>query len=249
MEWDYLNAFVIDVYISKCCYLVPLYPLVFLISFCGDKINFYPSFHVIVSSDVNFALIGVPYQLDQLPNNQPKLSAFFSLRSSKMSEDAFTNGLCQVESDVEDSSTRVGKSENRHSSKVGKMVEPSRKISAEADDIVSENTNSTLMKEPTSVGVICDEEDHAGGSNDAAEDEINVQGELEPNNQEPSASVSSQCSDDQNVNKFPSSAVTRASKQCHSTLADPNFVENYFKVKKLKEVWIFILVGDRPLRL
>ncbi|WVZ19240.1 hypothetical protein V8G54_006562 [Vigna mungo] len=64
-------------------------------------------------------------QLDQLANKQSKLSAFFTMRSSKMSEDVLTNSLCQVVSDVEDSSMRVGQidSEDRNLSKVGEMSE------------------------------------------------------------------------------------------------------------------------------
>lgn len=85
----------------------------------------------------------MPYQLDQLANNQPKLSAFFTLKSSKMSEDAYTNDLCQVVSDIEDSSMRVGRSdsEDRHSSKVGDMSELSGQISTESDDTIPENTS------------------------------------------------------------------------------------------------------------
>ncbi|XP_073220509.1 DNA repair protein REV1 isoform X3 [Cicer arietinum] len=180
----------------------------------------------------NRLLTWVPYQLEQLPNNQPKLSAFFSLRNSKMSEDTFTNALCQVEPDIEDSSARVGNSKDRYSSDVAKVVEPSWQITIEADDVVSENTDAIMMEEQlTSVGVKCDEEDPVGGSNDAAKDVMNFQGELKPNNEEPSTSVTSLCSNDQNVNEIASSSSTRPSKQCHSTLSDPNFVENYFKLK------------------
>lgn len=205
--------------------------------FLWDKIIFYLFFQVIISKDAKFALVGVPYQLEQLPNNQPKLSAFFSLRNSKMSEDTFTNALCQVEPDIEDSSARVGNSKDRYSSDVAKVVEPSWQITIEADDVVSENTDAIMMEEQlTSVGVKCDEEDPVGGSNDAAKDVMNFQGELKPNNEEPSTSVTSLCSNDQNVNEIASSSSTRPSKQCHSTLSDPNFVENYFKVVKLIKV-------------
>ncbi|RDX62552.1 DNA repair protein REV1, partial [Mucuna pruriens] len=185
--------------------------------------------------DSNFALVGVPYQLNQLANNQPKLSAFFKLKSSKMSEDAFTNDLCRVVSDVEDSSMRVGQSdsEDRHSSKVGEMVELSGQISTESDDIVPENTNAIMTEEMTSVRVECDEEEHAGGNNAAMKDDRNVEGELEPTHQAPSTSFSTPCSDEQNIKDFPSSSATRPSKQCHSTLEDPNFVENYFKSSRL----------------
>lgn len=187
------------------------------------------------SSYSNFALIGVPYQLDQLANNQPKLSAFFALKSSKMSEDTFTNALCHVVSDVEDSSMRGGQSdsEDRHSSKVGEMIELSGQINTDSDGIVHENTNVNMMEELTSVRVKCDEE-HAGGNSASTKDERNVEGELEPTHQALSTSFSTPSSDEQNVKEFPSSSATRPSKQGHSTLADPNFVENYFKVVKLE---------------
>lgn len=205
----------------------------------------------------------MPYQLEQLSSNkQPKLSTFFPSRSSKNSEDTFTNTLCQVgpdiedshasvgkskdtftntpcqvEPDIEDSLASVGKSEDRHSPKVGEAVESRRETSIEAGDTVLENTDAIVMEEQlVSVGVQCDDDDPAGGSNGAANDEKNVLGELEPNCQEPFTSVRSLCADDQNVNGFPSSASIRPSKQCHSTLSDPNFVENYFKVVKLIQV-------------
>ncbi|CAJ2651067.1 unnamed protein product [Trifolium pratense] len=183
----------------------------------------------------NRLLTWAPYQLEQLSNNQqPKLSTFFLSRNSKSSEDTFTNALCQVEPVIHDSSASVGKSEDGHSSGVEKVVEPSSQISMEADDTVSENTDAIMTDEQlTSVGVKCDEEDPAGGRNDASKDERNFQSELETNYQKPSTSVSSPCSDDQNVIEFPSSVSTRPSKQCHSTLSDPNFVENYFKSSRL----------------
>ncbi|XP_058778555.1 DNA repair protein REV1-like isoform X3 [Vicia villosa] len=233
----------------------------------------------------NKLLTWMPYQLEQLSSNkQPKLSTFFSSRSSKNLEDTFINSLCQVEPDVEDSLASVGKledtftntlcqveldiedslasvgksndtftnipcqvepdiedslasvgkSEDRHSPKVGEALDSRRETSIEADDTVLENTDAIVMEEHLArVGVKCDDEDLAGGSNGAANDEKNVQGELEPNCQEPSTSVRSFCADDQNVNGFPSSASIRPSKQCHSTLTDPNFVENYFKNSRL----------------
>ncbi|KAK7405827.1 hypothetical protein VNO78_07437 [Psophocarpus tetragonolobus] len=186
---------------------------------------------ILDSVAANRLLSWVPYQLDQLANNQPKLSAFFTLKSSKMSEDAFTNAPCQVVSDVEDSSMRVGRSdsEDRHSCKLGDKSELSGQISTELDEIVPENTNSIMMEELTSVRVKCDEEEHAGGSNTATRDERNVE---KHSHQAPSTSFSP-CSDVLNVKEFPSSSGTKPSKQCHSTLADPNFVEHYFKSSRL----------------
>ncbi|KAL2349558.1 hypothetical protein Fmac_003558 [Flemingia macrophylla] len=190
---------------------------------------------ILDSVAANRLLSWVPYQLDQLSNNQPKLSAFFPLKSSKMPDVACTDALCQVVSDVEDSSMRVGQSnsEDRHSSKVGEMSELSGQISTESDDIVPENINAIMMEELTSVRFKCDEEEHAGGRNAVTKEERNIEGELEPTHHAPSTSFSTPCSDEQNIKEFPTSSATRSSKQCHSTLADPNFVENYFKSSRL----------------
>jgi len=157
-----------------------------------------------------------------------------------MSEDALTNSLRQVVSDVEDSSMRAGQtdSEDRNSSKIGEMSEHSGQISTASDDIVSENSNAIMTEELTSVRVKFDE-DQAAGSNAALKDESNFKGELEPTHQAPSTSFSSHCSDEQNAREFPSSSGTKPFKQCHSTFSDPNFVENYFKVVKLEHRRIF----------
>ncbi|KAK7308786.1 hypothetical protein RJT34_05017 [Clitoria ternatea] len=182
---------------------------------------------ILDSVAANRLLSWVPYQLDQLVNNQPKLSAFFTLKSSKVAEDDFTDGLCQVESDIEHSSMRVdpSDSEDRHSSKFGEMIEFKGQTSTESDDIVPENTNAMMTEELTSVK--CHEK-HAGGSNAATEDERNAESEPEP-----STSVSTPCSGDQNGKEFSSSSATRSSKLRHSTLTGPNFVENYFKSSRL----------------
>ncbi|KOM26637.1 hypothetical protein LR48_Vigan303s005900 [Vigna angularis] len=187
---------------------------------------------ILDSVAANRLLSWVPYQLDQLANKQSKLSAFFTLKSSKMSEDALTNSLHQVVLDVEDSSMRVGQtdSEDRNLSKVGEMSEHIGQINTAFDDI--ENSNAITTEEPTSVRVKFDEE-QAARSNADRKDESNVKSELGPTRQAPSTSFSSHCSDEQNAREFPSSSGTKPFKQCHSTFADPNFVENYFKSSRL----------------
>ncbi|WVZ12425.1 hypothetical protein V8G54_016955 [Vigna mungo] len=179
---------------------------------------------ILDSVAANRLLSWVPYQLDQLANKQSKLSAFFTMKSSKISEDALTNSLCQVQvvSDVEDSSMRVGQidSEDRNLFKVGEMSEHIGQISTTSGDI--ENSNAIMTEEPTSVRVKFDEE-QAARSNAAAKDESNVKSELGPTHQAPSTSFSSHCSDEQNAREFPSSSGTKPFKQCHSTFADPNF--------------------------
>ncbi|XP_052725582.1 DNA repair protein REV1 isoform X3 [Vigna angularis] len=149
-----------------------------------------------------------------------------------MSEDALTNSLHQVVLDVEDSSMRVGQtdSEDRNLSKVGEMSEHIGQINTAFDDI--ENSNAITTEEPTSVRVKFDEE-QAARSNADRKDESNVKSELGPTRQAPSTSFSSHCSDEQNAREFPSSSGTKPFKQCHSTFADPNFVENYFKSSRL----------------
>ncbi|CAL0332106.1 unnamed protein product [Lupinus luteus] len=193
---------------------------------------------ILDSVAANRLLSWVPYQLDQLVNNQPKLSSFFTLKSHKMSEDACTNALSQAVPDVEDLSLRVGQSKDTYSSEVGEVVELSRQLrfSSESDDILTENNNAITMEEPTTVRVRCDEEGIAEGSNADTGDERNVQGELDLNHQEYCMSVTTPCSEsspDQNVKELPSSEISRPSKHFHSTLADPNFVENYFKSSRL----------------
>ncbi|MED6119163.1 hypothetical protein PIB30_009265 [Stylosanthes scabra] len=186
---------------------------------------------ILDSVAANRLLSWVPYQLEQLASNQPKLSAFFTLKSSKMSEDTFTNALCQVEPDYEDSFPRVGQPKDRHPSEAGEMVEVSRLIGNESNDIASEKPD--VIEDPISERVICDEEKLAEANSSETNNERNTEGGLDPTFQEPSTSVSIPFSDNQNAHQFPSSEATGSSKQCHSTLTDPNFVENYFKSSRL----------------
>ena len=195
-------------------------------------------------SGTNFVSTGVPYQLDQLASNQPKLSAFFTLKSSKMSSDAFANALCRAEPDAEDSSVRVEQSKNECSSKVVEMIEFGQKTSNESDETTPDNTNEITMEEPTSVREQYCEVEVAEGSNADTKNERDVQTELETGYQGASTSASSHCLGDQKLKECPSSAASGISKQSHSTFEDPNFAENYFKVIKLEEVFTFALLGE-----
>lgn len=159
-----------------------------------------------------------------------------------MLEDALTNGHCRMEADIEESSAKVGQSKDTHSFKVDDMVGLSKQTSVESDDTVPEKTNATTIEEPSGVGGNCCEVELAEGSNSVIEDERNVHSELK--HQGPATSASSHCLDDHNSKECSSSATIGHSKQCHSTLGDPNFVENYFKVVKLEEFCILILHGE-----
>ncbi|KAI4295713.1 hypothetical protein L6164_035729 [Bauhinia variegata] len=188
---------------------------------------------ILDSVAANKLLSWVPYQLDQLANNQPKLLEFFTLKNSKMSEGTLTSAFCELEPEAEDSSVRVGQLKDLQSSKVGEIVEFSRQTSSESDDNVPENTNATNMEEPSRVRGIYYEVEVAEGNNTDTKEESNVQSEREPSHHGPPASASSHCLNSQNLKEQPRSLRTESSKQSHSTLGDPNFVENYFKSSRL----------------
>lgn len=94
---------------------------------------------------------GVPYQLDQLANNQPKLSAFFALKGSPQSQDASPCApVCQRNPEAEESSFKGGTSIDAYLSDVGESVEHSGLISGESDNLINKNLNASLVEEPAS---------------------------------------------------------------------------------------------------
>ena len=195
--------------------------------------------------DLILLSLGVPYQLDQLANNQPKLSSFFTLKRSSVSNSASTHAPCQVNPEAEDSSLKVGTSGDTYFSEVSEPFEHCKQISRESDDLVNENSNASLVEETAgSSGKPCEV---AMGipSNIDAEDESSVKNDLQSSHYQPTALVSSNCINNQNMKGSPSSMVGEPSNQSHSTLGDTNFVENYFKVMNrkanwLKKYWLYI---------
>ncbi|KAK4563262.1 hypothetical protein RGQ29_005682 [Quercus rubra] len=188
---------------------------------------------ILESVAVNKLLSWVPFQLDQLANNQPKLSSFFTLKRSSVSNSASTHAPCQVNPEAEDSSLKVGTSGDTYFSEVSEPFEHRKQISRESDDLVNENSNASLVEETAgSSGKPCEV---AMGipSNIDAEDESSVKNDLQSSHYQPTALVSSNCINNQNMKGSPSSMVSEPSNQSHSTLGDPNFVENYFKNSRL----------------
>ncbi|XP_050260601.1 DNA repair protein REV1 isoform X2 [Quercus robur] len=188
---------------------------------------------ILESVAANKLLSWVPYQLDQLANNQPKLSSFFTLKRSSVSNSASTHAPCQVNPEAEDSSLKVGTSGDTYFSEVSEPFEHRKQISRESDDLVNENSNASLVEEiASSSGKPCEV---AMGipSNIDAEDESSVKNDLQSSHYQPAALVSSNCINNQNMKGSPSSMVSEPSNQSHSTLGDPNFVENYFKNSRL----------------
>ncbi|KAI7992717.1 DNA repair protein REV1 [Camellia lanceoleosa] len=180
---------------------------------------------VLDSVAANKLLSWLPYQLDQIASeahNQPKLSAFFALKNSPVSNDTVTCMNGQIKSETEHPSLEGGTINEAHLS--GGSMEHSRPCSGEWDDGVHGNSTGTVIEEPT-----CNDGKYSEGK--TAEPSIHrssagIEDQASPCR--PSASVSSH-----NTKRSISSAIVGPSKPQHSTLVDPNFVENYFKSSRL----------------
>ncbi|KAF7142402.1 hypothetical protein RHSIM_Rhsim05G0088800 [Rhododendron simsii] len=154
----------------------------------------------------NKLLSWVPYQLDHVASetrNQPKLSSFFALKSSAVSNDPTTCVTGQVISEIEDPSL------------IGGTIKES-------------DFTSVIIGEVTCNDGQYSEGNVAEPSNGLT---IDVGSVDDPDQASPFGPPASVISD--NVNKSTSSAIARPSKRHHSTLVDHNFVENYFKKSRI----------------
>ncbi|GFY95013.1 DNA-directed DNA polymerase [Actinidia rufa] len=177
------------------------------------------------SVSANKLLNWVPYQLDQLASeaqNQPKLSAFFSLRSSPVSNGSMT---CVS---GEDPSLEGGTNNESDTSGHSGSMEHSRPCTRESDDNEHGNNTKNVIEEATN-----NDGKHSGGKLAEPSDgltidksSVGILDQASPSRH--SASVSSY-----NAKSSTSSAIAGPSNQHHSTLVDPNFVENYFKKSRL----------------
>ncbi|KAL3651698.1 hypothetical protein CASFOL_004700 [Castilleja foliolosa] len=185
---------------------------------------------VVDSVAANKLLSWNPYQLDQLAtenNNQPKLSTFFTPKTSGQSEVADVSVDGQVIPENENQSPKkAGLSENYA------CLEKADKCNLELDDL-RENVCTLMSEEPAcSVESSCEVEeteltDHSlldGKNSDFKHKSITSQA---------SDSLCSNSSDKHNVGEALSSKIILPPNQRHSTLSDPNFVENYFKSSRL----------------
>ncbi|CAL5438082.1 unnamed protein product [Camellia sinensis] len=180
---------------------------------------------VLDSVAANKLLSWVPYQLDQIASeahNQPKLSAFFALKDSPVSNDTVTCVNGQIKPETEHPSLEGGTIKEAHLS--GGSMEHSRPCSGEWDDGVHGNSTGTVIEEPT-----CNDGKYSEGKTVEPiihKSSARIEDQASPSR--PSASVSSH-----NTKRSISSAIVGPSKPQHSTLVDPNFVENYFKSSRL----------------
>ncbi|KAJ0038248.1 hypothetical protein Pint_23737 [Pistacia integerrima] len=182
---------------------------------------------VLDSVAANKLLSWVPYQLDQLANNQPKLSDFFALKRCHFSEDASIPTFYQAKPETADSSLNNGSSKNADLSEQGGSVQHEWQIRGEIEDPVVAVMNEKMTEQQSSfTGKSC-EVDTLEPSNADAEIESCVKDELQSRTHEPSPSISSYCVENRDMKG------SMSSKKSHSTLGDPNFVENYFKSSRL----------------
>ncbi|XVE49265.1 hypothetical protein DITRI_Ditri01bG0069000 [Diplodiscus trichospermus] len=175
---------------------------------------------------------GVPYQLDQLANNQPTLSAFFTPKSNPADEGAFTNAIYEVKHETEDICLKDASMDAKFS-EAGGPFEWRKKATEEHDGLMCENTNRTVIEGPSSSVEKSQEVKLLEQSNLKENDESMENNRLQSSPDQPFASVSSHCFDNHSIKGSSSSTAIGPLKQRHSTLEDPNFVENYFKNSRL----------------
>lgn len=160
-----------------------------------------------------------------MDNNQPKLSSFFTPKNASAAGDALSYPVCMAD-DVAESSLVCGKLDEKYTEVVETIEErmqSDERFEDECRDDTIKNASvhcivGTLQScgaEPTFVkagqGTICKE-----GQQQSPD--------------EPSTSGSSHFLNKPNSRELPSLGLGRQSPKSHSTVGDPNFVENYFKV-------------------
>ncbi|KAG4110335.1 hypothetical protein ERO13_D13G043200v2 [Gossypium hirsutum] len=188
---------------------------------------------ILDSVAANKLLSWVPYQLDQLANNQPTLSAFFTTKCNPADEGAFTNAICEVKHENEVLCLKDA-SKDASFSEAGNSFERRKQATEENDELKYENTDKTVIDGPSnSYSEEPEEVKVVEQSNLQEEDESMANDRLQACPEQSSSSVSSRCFDNHGIRGSPTSTVIGPSKHRHSTLGDPNFVENYFKNSRL----------------
>lgn len=167
-------------------------------------------------------MAGTPYQLDQLAAenyNQAKLSSFFTLQYNEAPKIANNS--------VDDCNNQlvIRKDEGRAS------LEQAESCNEEEVDLLQLKTDRVMSEGPScSVESSC--EVKGLEQSDCSPSDMKIS-DLEYKSSPCKASVS-HCSnslDNYNSCEASSSGKCLPTNQLHSTLSDPNFVENYFKVK------------------
>ncbi|XP_057782896.1 DNA repair protein REV1 isoform X2 [Salvia miltiorrhiza] len=172
----------------------------------------------------NKLLSWTPYQLDQLAAencNQAKLSAFFTLQNNDAPEIA-NNSV-----DDCDNQLLIKKDEGRVS------LEQTERCNREQIDHLQLKTDRVMSEEPScSVESSCE----VKGLEQSDCSPLDRKNSDLENKSSPCKASVSHCSNsphNQNSCEASSSRICLPTNQRHSTLSDPNFVENYFKSSRL----------------
>ena len=110
----------------------------------------------------------------------------------------------------------------------GQSLEYTRQSSGEIDDHLCENTNETIIEKASSSDEKSSEIKMEEKSSSNQEVESSIKNELHSSPHRSSVSVSSYL--DNPRKESSNTTVVGCSSRGRSTLEDPNFVENYFKV-------------------
>ncbi|CAL1379581.1 unnamed protein product [Linum trigynum] len=207
----------------------------------------------------NRLLDWVPYQLDQLCGNQPPVSAFFSSKRSSMVQDTLEVAGRQLNMDRSfkgGASNYVDLPELHESLVVTEqdaLIVRDRHVNADSSRQVGTGMNDefsdmldcisvTSNGNPQNGSQNCDIEEPTGSKssdvrmevpgNSDTECETTLASRLQLTPEKLHGSVGTHGADNKNPTAS-SSGVIGLFNQCHSTLGDPNFVENYFKSSRL----------------
>ncbi|KAG7536407.1 BRCT domain [Arabidopsis suecica] len=180
---------------------------------------------IVDSISANRLLGWVPYQLDQLNDTQPKLSAFFTPRSHLTPQMASPVTSCQPD-------TGYSEAEEGSSIRAEHSEEARDHVDDEFDGVYIGNTTPELTEE-TGTGDLKSSEMNAERPANYDIEEKEVSSELQSTTKLHSASDNKSVhangkNDGKSIATAAGSSVRR-----HSTLEDPNFVENYFKNSRL----------------
>ncbi|KAG8364222.1 hypothetical protein BUALT_Bualt19G0105800 [Buddleja alternifolia] len=178
---------------------------------------------VLDSVAANKLLSWIPYQLDQLAtdsDNQPKLSAFFTSKNSGAS--GIANPVLHGHVLSEDDNRSLNRAADSSSSEGYASSEQADKCS---NKVISEEPACSVESSCEGKGVELNESSPSDGRNSGLKNDFGTCQAFD--------SLCSNSRDNHNFSEASSSRTSLPPKQRHSTFADPNFVENYFKSSRL----------------
>ncbi|XP_057247657.1 DNA repair protein REV1 isoform X3 [Beta vulgaris subsp. vulgaris] len=181
----------------------------------------------------------VPYQLDQLANeasNQPKLSAFFAMKHDPVSQ-GFASDLTSILiAEAEGSEVRDSVFLDHASSDLDELSECPRQSGKGCKQMNTENTVEQTFRDEEFFQLTnhdiegCDYFSKKSGELGKS---VTSKEEVELSPLRPSASSDTHESCKSSTRESSGLHVSEPSSHRHSTIEDPNFVENYFKNSRL----------------